>query len=250
MELFMKKILSNTKEIKVKPKKLKEKAYNKIKNMILNLELHPGQIVTESNLSQTLNISRTPIREILKDLEQEGLIITKNRKKIVYELTIKEVEEIFDMKKIIEGNIVKWAAERGKEEDFLKLKKILIEIQQVFIDKSENNYTTELINSWIEMDKKLHSLFFKMASNNKAEEIIAKLNTQWYRLKVGILAIEGRIEKAILEHQLITKAIIEKDAELAKNLMQSHLENLKVVLINIMRIFYYSNSSIKILKNI
>ena len=89
-----------------------------------------------------------------------------------------------------------------------------------------------------------------MANNNKAEEIIEKLNLQWYKLKVGILAIEGRIEKSITEHQIITKAIINKDAELAKNLMQSHFENLKVTLINIMRIFYYSHSSIKILKNI
>ena len=91
---------------KNKKSKAWEKAYDRIKDMILTMKIKPGEIVSENNLSKQLGISRTPVREAIKALEQEGLIIASNRRKRVYVLTVKEIEEIFELKKAIESAAV------------------------------------------------------------------------------------------------------------------------------------------------
>ena len=93
----------------------KRKAYETIKSLIMSARLGPGQAVTETALSEKLGFSRTPIREALGDLEREGLIVTKNRRKRVYMLTVNEVEDIFDLKIEIESAVARWATQRGSK---------------------------------------------------------------------------------------------------------------------------------------
>ena len=80
-------------------------AYAAIQELIMSSKIKPGEMITESGISERLSISRTPVREAIQKLEQEGLIFTEKRRKYVYVLTVKEIEEIFDIKICLESTM-------------------------------------------------------------------------------------------------------------------------------------------------
>ncbi|NJO00547.1 MAG: GntR family transcriptional regulator [Bacteroidia bacterium] len=218
----------------------KEEAYKTIQALILSTQIRPGETVTENALSTQLGISRTPVREALTQLEQEGLIVSKNGRKRVYALTIREVKEIFDIKISLESAIVKWATERAKEENIQELRRIIDEMKAVAINRPENeNEREQYLSQWLAKDRELHEVIFRMAGNKKAEEFIKKLNAQWHRLRVALYALEGRIVNSAEEHEGFVRHIIHRKPEAAEMAMQDHLENLKQELIKAMQLFHY-----------
>ncbi len=68
------------------------------------------------------------------------------------------------------------------------------------------------------------------------------MNIQWHRLKVGMLALEGRIEKTVAEHEAFVQAILEKNPEKAEQAMQEHMKNVKRELIKLMKVFHYPSA--------
>ncbi len=217
-----------------------EIAYERIKDMILNMEFKPRDIVSENKMAQLLGISRTPVRDALKRLEQEGLIITSNRRKRVYVLTVQEIEEIFDLKKVVEGSIARWAAERGSKEDRRRLEDIFKKMERIVESEPEEaSKVEEWKHTWLEEDRRYHEQLFRMAGNLRAAQFVRSLNTYWHRLRLGIVAIEGRIKVSQGEHRKITNAILKGDADVAEKAAASHLENLKRMLVNIMKVFNY-----------
>ncbi len=220
------------------------KAYEDIKHRILSMEIKPGGIVSENKLSKQLGISRTPIREALKKLELDGLVVSSNRRKRVFILTIHEIEEIFDLKIAIEGSIARLAVERGDKKDLDTLREI-VQKMNCFADiiPDDTSEVHEWIDEWLALDRRFHNLLFKMANNRRAEQIIKNLNYQWHRLRVGILAMEGRIQKSVKEHTDIAQAILNGDASEAETLMKDHLTNLKKMIITLMSAFHFPINS-------
>lgn len=221
-------------------KKAWQEAYDVIQDQILTLQIKPGEAVTEIALSDKLGIGRTPVREALKRLEQEGLIVTHNQRKRVYILSIREVEEIFDLKTAIEGSVARWATERGKEEEFTELR-ILQEEMKLFLSARAADPRDEetWLQKWLNLDRNLHAHLFKMAENHRAEGVIKNLNVQWHRLKVGILAMEGRIDRTVAEHQRFVAAILDRNPDAAEQAMKEHLQNLKRELVKLLKVYHY-----------
>lgn len=215
-------------------------AYDTIKQLIMNAELQPGQAVTEIGLSDRLEISRTPIREALGDLEQEGLIVTTNRRKRVYMLSVQEVEELFDLKIEIEGAVARWAAQRGSEEQFARLQSICKRMNSLAAKRPMNeSKESRWLEQWLAIDEELHRTLFEAAGNQRAQQIVITLNQQWHQLKVGILTLEGRVEKSAVEHERIVEAVCAQQAAEARKRMQTHLQNLKRELVKIMKFAHY-----------
>ncbi|MCX7795742.1 MAG: GntR family transcriptional regulator [bacterium] len=218
-------------------------SYEKIKELILNMDLKPGEFISEAILAKKLNVSRTPVREALKKLEQEGLIITEGKRKRIFILTLKDLKEIFELKKIIETEVVCWAIERGKEEDFIRLKCTIEKLEGLARTRPKNSdKIKEWFELWFRQDKEFHSIIFDMADNKRARQIVENLNSQWHRLRIGIDAIEGRIEKALEEHKNIAQAILEKNINRAREAMIEHLDNLYTSVSSLMEIFHFPKS--------
>ena len=218
----------------------KLKAYETIKSLIMSAKLRPGQSVTETALSESLGFSRTPIREALHDLEQEGLIVSRNRRKRVYMLTLHEIEDIFDLKIEIESAVARWASQRGSEDQFKQLDKISGRMKQLARQRPGNERKEEAwLSKWLTVDRKLHELLFEMAQNKRAEQIISNFNSQWHQLKLGMLTLEGRVEKSAIEHESIVHAVCSKQPTRAHQQMRRHLQNLKKELVKIMKLANY-----------
>jgi DNA-binding GntR family transcriptional regulator len=221
----------------------KQKAYAKIKGLILSARLRPGQAVTETALSKSFGFSRTPIREALHELEREGLIITRNRRKRVYMLTVSEIEDIFDLKIEIESAVAGWAARRGTKSQFQQLNKISSQMQRLARHRPVNEQKEQAwLNKWLVADRKLHALLFTMAQNKRAQQIIQNFNSQWHQMKLGMLALEGRIEKSAVEHDQIVREVCAQRSIQAQKQMRTHLQNLKRELVKIMKLSHYPNN--------
>lgn len=215
-------------------------AYEVILDSIMNFNMKPGEIVTEVSLSGKLGISRTPVRDAIRRLESEGLIITQNRTKRIYYLSVKDIEEIFDLKIAIESKIASMAALKGNKEQMDKLSNLVIHIRDLITQKQKNEKDEEsFFKEWIDTDIQFHDLLFHMADNQRASQYIQTLNMQWHRIKIGLSAIEGRVEKSAVEHELIGKAIVNRDSFEAEKSMKEHLHNLKMMLIKLMQTFQY-----------
>ena len=225
---------------KKQSKKAWEEAYEIVEQLIHDSQLEPGEIITETALSERLGMSRTPVREAVQKLEEKGLIVSTNGRKRVHLITIREMEELFDIKICLEGQAVRWAVERGSESDFDELG-ILMEEMRLFVEKSTDDSGSEKkeIGRWLEIDRRLHQLIFQMANAPKTEAVIHNLNMQFHRLKVGILTLEGRMRRSILEHESFVKPMLDKDSDSAERAMKIHLEAVKSELVKLMGLFQY-----------
>ena len=128
---------------------LTEKAYQAISGAIANLELKPGEALTQDRLAKWLSISRTPVREALRRLEQEGSIqMVPGRGLIVTELTIKDVEDMLEMLQLMDAHAAYLAAQRRTPEQADQL----AEISRKLLEAAERRDVEE----WAIADKPYH----------------------------------------------------------------------------------------------
>jgi len=206
---------------------LQDRAYNYIKSAILNMDLRPGQPLVDSELAEHIQVSRTPVREALRQLEREGLVIHVPRRGWhVHSLTLEDIHHIFDIKEELEGFTARRVAEVITPEDAERLMRIL--------EGMEEAARRNDLDEWIVRDKEWHDLVFSILGNDRLEAIIHNLNDQWHRLRVGHIALGGRLQKSCAEHREISEAICAGDAERAERAMKDHLHGLRESLVNVL----------------
>lgn len=203
-----------------KNKTLQQQAYNFVKMRVMNRDLKPGQYITDSQVSNELGISRTPVREALRLLEHEGFLIRQaGRGWRVYSLSLEDIHEIFDIKETLEGRIARWAAGCHDKEKRAALKETMKKMKQA---AQANNH-----EAWRETDLELHRVIFAMSDNERASRIINDLNDQWYRVRIGLVTMQGRMERSTHEHEAIVESILAGNGEEAERQMKTHLNNLR-----------------------
>ena len=221
-------------------KNSKESAYERIQDLILGMDIKPGETITEIALSNRLGIGRTPVREALKKLEQEGLIITTNRRKRVNILTIKEIEDIFEIKCCLEAHVAQTAARVCNSKDVKAFEKILGDMKQAAHQRvNTEEEEQKRLDAWLNADRRFHHQLFEMSGNSKIEQITRNLDLQWQRLRLGIYTLEGRMIRSFDEHNSIIQAVIAKEPEEAGKRMAEHLTKVKNELVKLFKMFHY-----------
>lgn len=195
---------------------LQDKVYYFIKTKIMNRGLRPGQSLTENKIAKELNMSRTPVREALHLLEHEGLVTRQNRRGWkVFPLSPRDIEEIFEIKVALEGMMARRATECKDIAKRAALKKVLKRMKKT---ASIKDY-----EAWRNADIELHNLIFAMYGNDRAARIINDLNNQWYRVRIGLATLEGRLERSNREHEEIVASMLAGNGNEAERLMIKHL---------------------------
>jgi len=206
---------------------LQEQAYEFVKAQIMNLDLKPGQYVTDSQVASELKISRTPVREALRRLEQEGLLVNQARRGWkVYALSLDDIHQIFDIKIAIEGLIARQAADCRDEKLQNKLRAAMKDMERA-VERDDDT-------AWQEADRTLHQIIFEMAGNERAASIVQNLNDHWHRLRIGFLAMQGRKERSNPEHAAFVDSILRGDGDEAQRQIQSHLGNVRQELVRLL----------------
>ena len=204
---------------KINPLNLSDEAYSILAKEILNGKLQAGTKLVESELAKNLGISRTPIREALNRLAQDGLIeLIPKKGAQVSQLKAKDVEEIYDVRKALEGIAIERTTPLIKENELKQIMEL--------IEKFENSPEKRL-EYFLKSDSKLHCLAIEHSGNRRLIKILKNLNTFINSFRVLDARYERRLKDAHEEHKAIVKALLKKESKLARTLMEQHIENAK-----------------------
>ncbi len=205
-------------------RKTKETVFQMLRADVISQKLKAGQAIREDELAQSFGISRTPIREILRKLEQEDLVkVIPNRGVFVSELTPKDIEEVLEIRTAIETAAARSAASKMTEQYLMELKDI----------NRQLDVAIELQDSIVsfEADSRLHNLILVAAGNRRAHRIINNLMGQIHRIRFISGHMPGRMETTIGEHKEIIMALLSMDADKAEESMRRHLASTRELLL-------------------
>jgi DNA-binding GntR family transcriptional regulator len=194
---------------------LRERAYEEIKRRILDATFAPGTLLSENQLAEDLQISRTPIREALRDLSSGGLVkILPQRGVAVTELSLQDVIEVYQLREQLECFAVRLAAPRIGPDDVSEFKAD----HQRALDSMRGRRLRQAYDHSV----LLHSRIIAMARNSRLTQFMQLLGDQVHRF--GLMTLRnGRVEQALLEHGHIVDALVASRAEEAEELMRLHL---------------------------
>lgn len=194
--------------------RLSEKAYHLIKDKIVTLELKPLAVIDEQALRDDLGLGRTPIREALHRLAAEGLVIIAPRRGMfVAEISITDLQKIFEARVVMESFCARLAAQRVTPAQIDQMEAALEELQRVPESDSK---------AMLRVDKRLHDLLYEAADNKFLAESLSRLYTLSLRLWHLALDQVTDVDEAVRSHQGIVDALKKGDQDLAEALAQEH----------------------------
>ncbi|MGG7178428.1 GntR family transcriptional regulator [Clostridium paraputrificum] len=195
----------------------KEYTYRVLKDNIMALELKPGMLLSESDLAQKLNVSRTPIREVLIRLKSEKLIEVKPQSgTFVSLIDWNLIDQAIFMRYNLEKMVLEEACDNFPEDDLMEMEKCLF-AQKLIIDKSDN------LIEFHNLDKQFHRLLFKGTDKNDIWEAISNISTHYNRMR---LLSEINSEKGCIIDQHITylDIIKEKKKDIIEEVVSNHIK--------------------------
>lgn len=204
-----------------RPKTVTEYAYEHIKNKILAGEYQPGEKLTEGNLADELEVSRTPIRDAIQRLASEGLIVaTPHKGYTVTKMSRKDVKDFYQTRMALEGWAAKLAALHATDIELEHFKKKLADMEKIFNRDKELASYKEIAKS----NNEFHKIIRTMAKNNVLSKLIEGLDspitvirsTAWTTFK------ERKVD-TFKEHLEIANAIISRNEKLAQERMEYHI---------------------------
>jgi DNA-binding GntR family transcriptional regulator len=212
-------------------------AYQAIKDKILDRDFYPGEMLIESKLSNSLKMSRTPIREALRMLEQEGLVLSVGNRKQVAVISVDELRQIFEAKRALEIMIMRKAALERTEEDVTILQFYIVkfnEMKKTYVDHlNDAPYFTE----WRKINDDFHDEMYRIAKNERVKNIVDQLNQLWHSWRMGTMKMGTRFESNLEEHIAMAIAVIEQDADEAGNAMGIHIDTLYTLVSKVVNAF-------------
>ncbi|UWP60940.1 GntR family transcriptional regulator [Ruminococcus gauvreauii] len=197
---------------------LRDVVFNTLRDAILHGELLPGERLMEITLANRLGVSRTPVREAIRKLELEGLVIMVPRKGAqVAQITEKDLNDVLEVRLGLEELAMQFACERIGEPQLEQIREAALEFEQVM----ESDDITALAQA----DVKFHELIYEATKNRRLIQIINNLREQMYRYRIEYLKDSNARRTLVKEHREIYEALKERDHKKANDCMRDHIEN-------------------------
>jgi len=207
---------------------LRDVVFNTLRQAILRGELKPGERLMEIQLANKLGVSRTPIREAIRKLELEGLVLMIPRKGAeVAEITEKSLKDVLEIRRALEDLAVRLACEKITKEELKELKKAGDEFKKVL--KSQD------ITEVAEADVRFHDVIYMATDNPKLIQLLNNFREQMYRFRVEYLKKDEVRPQLIAEHDEIIKYITEGNKEEASRVVTRHIENQALTVQDVIR---------------
>jgi DNA-binding GntR family transcriptional regulator len=195
-----------------------EQLYHTIKKMILDGVYQPGDRIVESALAKELNLSRTPIREAIRALEKEGLVVVDEKSRIiVYNPTAKDVEDVYQCRMALESFAVRLTILRASDGEIQELEDTLLLTKQKIEQKDYRK------NEVIELNSRFHNLIIQFSRNHFLQKHLNGLKSILHLYRVLNFQGENRDWMIYREHQEIFDLIRQREEERAAEAMIKHL---------------------------
>jgi DNA-binding GntR family transcriptional regulator len=194
---------------------LREEVYTCVKEAILTGEIAPGERLSVGRLQKDIGLSHTPIREALLKLEQEGFVSRLAKGGfIVSQFSKKDIEEIFDLRCILESHAITFTIENISEKDIKKLEKNIKE-SEYFIREKRLDQVSKL-------NTEFHDLINGFCKNERLLNLINDLRDQIFQYRSAIIRVPHMAKLSINHHKQMIQAIKEKDLDSLKTLTVQH----------------------------
>ena len=197
---------------------LRDVVFNTLRKAILKGELKPGERLMEIALAERLGVSRTPVREAMRKLELEGLVVMIPRRGAqVANITEKDLNDVLEVRIALENLSIENACMRMTEE---QLEELWNAAKNFEATMAEGNLV-----KLAEADVAFHEVIYKSSDNRRLNQVLNNLREQIYRYRVEYLKDDGIYPRLIEEHQKMYDALKAKDQELAVSYVEKHLHN-------------------------
>ena len=197
---------------------LRDVVFYTLRQAILKGELEPGERLMEMQLAEQLGVSRTPIREAIRKLELEGLVLMIPRRgAIVAKITEKDLKDVLEVRASLERLSTKLACERMEEETIEELR----EAQEAF----KAALRGDDITLQAQKDVEFHDVIYKSTNNLRLIQMLNNLREQMYRYRLEYLKDGTSHQKLVEEHEAIIEALSRRDTEETTNIMVGHVYN-------------------------
>lgn len=203
--------------------------FDLLRDRILNDEYQQGQKLNELSLSSELKISRTPIREALKQLELEGLVVSiPNKGVYVKGFSPRDIDDMFEIRIALEGLAIQFAIERMDKEHFDKIKEIY-DLMEFYTLKKDQDKINDLNILY-------HEAIYQATQSTYFEQLLKDIHYYVSVTSRHSIRQHARLETAIIEHKAILDAIVEGDKEKANKTIQKHIRKTQMLVRE-----YYAN---------
>lgn len=197
---------------------LRDVVFNTLREAILRGDLVPGERLMELQLASKLGVSRTPIREAIRMLEQEGLAITIPRKgAIVAGMTEKDMQDVLEIREALEELSVQVACDKITDEEIEELRKNM--------KSFEHSLGSGDLKEMAQADVEFHDVIYRATDNPKLINMLNNLREQMYRYRVEYLKNPQNHDQLLREHESIYKGILEKDKDAVTEMIRRHISN-------------------------
>ncbi|MDK2867859.1 MAG: hypothetical protein PWP51_1770 [Clostridiales bacterium] len=203
-------------------KPLGEVVFEYLRNAILSGELKPGERLMEVTIADQLGVSRTPVREAIRKLEKENFVIMIPRKgAYVADLTKKDILEVLEIRKELEGFAAALAAERMNDTEREKLGRVIEDFNDGMINMDKKRM--------IDCDNEFHSLIFYASKNQRLINIIFDLHDQFQRFRLVYFNEFNNFHEIQMSHSRIFEALLLNDPKMARKEAEDHVENIRAL---------------------
>ncbi|MBQ2286184.1 MAG: GntR family transcriptional regulator [Clostridia bacterium] len=196
---------------------LADQVFDHLENDILSGKYQRGEVLTESKLCAEMGVSRTPIREALRRLEQEHIIEESGKGSVVIGINEKDLEDIFLIRKSLECMAASLAAKNRTDEQLKDLKEAL-EFQEFYLHKNDPDQIKL-------MDNRFHETLYKLSGSTTFYDTLVPLHKKIQKYRRASVENSSRAAASVAEHRKIYEAIEAQNSTAAAKYASEHVEN-------------------------
>lgn len=197
---------------------LRGRVFHKIREDILSGEYHQNEELKEASIGNELGVSRTPVREALRQLELEGLLnIIPNKGAYVTGISAKDIQDIYVIRSYLEGLCARWACEYITKPQLEELDEIIY-LSEFHAKKGHHDQLLEL-------DNRFHEVLYEASNSKILDHVLSDFHHYVQRVRKVTLSSMARANDSNAEHRAIVEALKEKDGERAETLAHEHMLN-------------------------
>ena len=197
-------------------KTIRNQVYQILKDDICEGRFAPGQWLQENELAERLCVSRSPIREALRQLASDGLVVEiPNKGVFVKEFTVKDIEEIYDLRTLLESYAIKNSVKTLTSINIQELMDILQKLVKCYEDNDLAHY--------IEIDSHLHQYIITLGGNSLVVDIYRRVYSQSQQFRIYSLTTQRRFDDSVTEHRGIVENLIAGNWKEADRINRIHL---------------------------
>jgi len=220
-----------------KQKNISEDIYDILNQAIIFGKFEAGQTINGSFIAKKMGVSRTPLREAFKRLEQEGWIESlSNGRKIVKKTSLEQAIEIYDIRSVLEPYLIELVCKNITDDELEKLEKIIKEGISYLHDNKDNK-----LEKILNVNKRFNMQLYKISGNKKLCTILSSLYDNILHYRIFNLRNVAYEKRSVGEHREILEALKERDAVSAKKIVRNHIEIAKELVIRGYDGSYYKN---------